>query len=102
MMGNVKVPWLVALVIITYRDMRKGSTNNVGGLPLPADYLASFAIFGALSLFTGEAERIGTVAGWGFVVAMLLNLPPTNLVPSGKTSASQDPTSASTSQKKAA
>lgn len=73
-MNSVILPWLVEVGIITYRDFKKGSPDNVGGLPLPADYFATFVIFGALSLFTGGAEKPATLAAWGYVIATFLNL----------------------------
>lgn len=73
-MTGVTTAWIVQLGIITYRDMKKGATNNIAGLPLPADYLASFAIFGVLGLIPGDAAKVAGVAAWGFVVATFLNL----------------------------
>jgi hypothetical protein len=73
-MTGVIVAWLTEVVLITYRGTKKGSPQNVGGLPLPADYLATFAIFGVLGLFSGVAEKPATVAAWGYVAATFLNL----------------------------
>lgn len=70
---GVVLPWGIAVGIITFRDFKKGATNNVAGLPLPADYLATFIIFGTLSLFSGEAQKPATALAWGYVVAMLLH-----------------------------
>ena len=73
-MTGVTTAWLAELIIITARDFKKGATNQVGGLPLPADYLASFAVFGVLGLATGDAGKVAGIAAWGFVIATFLNL----------------------------
>lgn len=73
-MTGVVLAWAVELGLITWRGFRKGAPDNVGGLPLPADYLATFAIFGTLSLFGGVAEKPATVAAWGYIAATALNL----------------------------
>lgn len=83
-MTGVVIAWFTEVVLITYRAMRKPTTtssavnssvnNTVGGLPLPSEYLATFVIFGTLSLFSGNAEKPATVAAWGYVIATALNL----------------------------
>lgn len=73
-MTGVLVAWAVEVGLITYRDFKKGSKNNVGGLPLPADYLATFIIFGVLALPSGEFQKPATLAAWGYVAATFLNL----------------------------
>ncbi len=74
-MPGVVLPWMIELGLITYRGYKKkGTTNLVGGLPLPADYLASFAIFGVLGLFSGSAQKPATAVAWGYVAATFLNL----------------------------
>lgn len=95
-MNGVTTAWIAQLIIITYRDLKPGSTHNIGGLPLPADYLASFAIFGALGLIGGDAAKPAGVAAWGFVIASFLNLFPSKLVPSTSSSASSSATTSST------
>jgi hypothetical protein len=73
-MTGVVIAWTVELGLITYRGFKKGAKQNVGGLPLPADYLATFAIFGVLGLFSGVAEKPATAVAWGYVAATALNL----------------------------
>lgn len=70
---GVVTAWLAEMVIITLRDVKKGATNNVAGFPLPADYLASFAIFGVLGALPDSASTFAAVTGWGFVIATYLN-----------------------------
>jgi hypothetical protein len=65
--------WLAELILITMRDVKKGSTNSVAGFPLPADYLASFGIFGVLAALPPSASTFAGVTAWGFVVATALN-----------------------------
>lgn len=76
-MFGVLSAWLVEVGLITYRDIaRSNSTNTIGGLPLPADYLATFVVFGSLAALS-EVESARTFCGitaWGFVLASLLNL----------------------------
>ena len=91
---------LVAEVgLITWRDFSTGA-DRIGGLPLPADYLAALALFGAFGLLRGKAAPVGAALGWGFVVATLLNAGPLKAlgVPVGKAgkggaAAPQQPTS---------
>jgi len=73
---SILPPWLLAIAIITYRGAKNGNNANnpVPHLPLPADFVGAFFIFGALSLVSGEAEGIAQAAAWGLDVAILLNL----------------------------
>lgn len=73
-MSGVTLAWAVEIGLITWRNFKKGATDNVGGLPLPADYLATFAIFGVLGLIGGQAAKPATVLAWGYVAATALNL----------------------------
>lgn len=74
-MTPLTTAWLAEVALITYRDFKKGSANNLSGFPLPADYLATFAIFGILGLFDGaSSSRLTGAIGWGYVVATFLNL----------------------------
>lgn len=65
--------WMAELIIITLRDVKKGSTNSVAGFPLPADYLASFVIYGALGALPPAASTFAGVTAWGFTIATFLN-----------------------------
>lgn len=76
-MNGVFLAWLVEAGIVTYRDLTsKKSTNTIAGLPLPADYLATFIVFGSLSLLAQaeSARTFASVTAWGFVGSTLLNL----------------------------
>ena len=43
--------WLVEIGLITWRDLTgKDPTHTINGFPLPADYLATFLVFGSLGL----------------------------------------------------
>jgi hypothetical protein len=73
-MSGLLSAWIAEVALITYRDLKKGATNTVGGLPLPADYLATFAIFGVLGLIGESGKTFAATVGWGYVVATFLNL----------------------------
>lgn len=75
-MSTLLSAWLAELVLITYRGAVRGSTANnpIPHLPVPADYVGSFIIFGALSFIPGEGQRVAGLVGWGIVVATALNL----------------------------
>lgn len=74
-MAGLYSAWLVEVVLITYRATRPGSNQGTRSLPwpLPAEYAATFVIFGALGLVSGRGQRVASLVGWGFVVATLLN-----------------------------
>lgn len=75
--------WALELLLISLRDLgvtlpgklaftSKGHTVN--GLPLPADYLATFIIFAPLSaLAETRAKSLATAIAWAYVLATLLN-----------------------------
>jgi hypothetical protein len=64
---------LAETAIVTYRDVKSGSTtaNPIGHLPVPAQYTSVAIVYGILSFLP---DPIGTLMGWGFVVATLLDL----------------------------
>jgi hypothetical protein len=64
----VVLPWLAEIGLITWRDMRNNKRP-----PLPSELLATFVVFGTLSLIPQEYGTVAGLAGWGFVVATLLN-----------------------------
>jgi hypothetical protein len=75
-------PALAEVVLVTYRSVRNQETTKlpVKYLPLPSTYLSVIVVFGGLSLLPQSADRLGALAGWGFVVATALNIfiPATN------------------------
>lgn len=75
-MGGLLSAWFAEMVLITYRGVKKGTTGGpIHGLPLPADYVGATIVFGALGLLGNtQAAPVATLAGWGLVVATLLNL----------------------------
>ena len=88
---GILAAWLVEIGLITWRDLTgKDPTHVINGFPLPADYLATFMVFGALGLVpkdNGGASKAATLAAWAFVVATYVNALPTALNPSGTPSA---------------
>ena len=96
---GITTAWIAEMILITYRNQKSGAPDNVAGFPLPADYLASFAIFGVLAALPDSASKLSGAVGWGYVVATFLNLfNPTN--PTGKKAAAT--TTASTTSTKTA
>ena len=75
-MNPVALAWLAEGVLITWRGASQGkyAKNPLPHIPLPSEYVASFIIFGALSMFSGQAQRPATAAAWGIVLATALNL----------------------------
>lgn len=92
--------WATELILITLKDLginipgvkwANGSANRVNGLPLPADYLATFLVFGVLAVIddaSPAAHKFATWTAWGVVVASLLSgIDPTD--PLGKAQTQQ-------------
>ncbi len=92
--------WLAEVVIITWRDLTgKAPNHTVAGLPIPADYLATFVIFGALGLVPKDnvgASRAATLAAWAYVVATYLNVAPSIVNPTNTKATTSNQTSAPT------
>ncbi len=75
--------WALELVLITLRDLGvtlpgklafSSKGHAVNGLPLPADYLATFIIFAPLAaLADTRARPLATTLAWGYVLATALN-----------------------------
>ena len=99
-MGGVFAAWLVEVGIITWRDLTgKAKNHTVAGLPLPADYLATFIIFGALGLVPKDnvgASRAATLTAWAYVVATYMNVAPSLVNPTGKTASTSSSATTST------
>jgi len=76
MASSLLYPAVAETVLITYRNIKNGTNveNPVPHFPLPSQFASVLIVYGGLSLASGRAERVATVAGWGFVVATLLNL----------------------------
>lgn len=85
--------WLVEIGIITWRDVTgKAPNHTVAGLPLPADYLATFIIFGTLGLVPKSnvgASRAAALAAWAYVIATYLNVAPSIINPTNPAQATQ-------------
>jgi hypothetical protein len=89
-MNMLTWPWLTEVVIITWRDIK-----NKQRPPIPSELLASFIVFGALSVAqTSESmNKAATVFGWGIVIATFFNfVDPTFSKNPGKNQAAQNVT----------
>jgi len=99
-MGGLFLAWLVEVGIITWRDVsKKVPGHTINGLPLPADYLATFIIFGGLAFVPKDnpgASRTASLVGWAFVLATYLNVAPAILNPTSTKTASTASTTAKT------
>jgi hypothetical protein len=80
----IAIAWLVELAALAYRDwtnpqpvkLRGGGTVQRGkGLIFPSEILATFIIFGTLSLAEQSSlAPVATAVAWGFVLATGLTL----------------------------
>ena len=59
MSGGVLLMFVAELGILTVRSFKKGSAQNVGGLPLPSTYLAAAVVYG----IAGEIAKGGGARG---------------------------------------
>ena len=84
---GVLLAWMVEVGLITWRDLSGKTPNHtIAGLPLPADYVATFLVFGTLGLVPkdkGGASRAAALAAWAYVIATYMNALPQTLNPSG-------------------
>jgi len=83
-MSPLLFAWLAEAGLMTYRIAKNGRPNQPGQkIPWPADYLATFVIYGTLSVIADvspEWGRFANVFGWGLVAATVLNFfDPANL-----------------------
>lgn len=72
----VIAPWLVEIVLLSWRDLLGNSPSTPGEkrLPWPSELLYTFVLFGVLSVLPGEGKKVGAAIGWGIVVATLLQV----------------------------
>lgn len=79
-MGGLLLAWITEVGLITWRDLTgKAPDHTINGMPLPADYLATFLIFGALGFIPKDnagASRTAALLGWAFVLATYLDIAP--------------------------
>lgn len=94
--------WATELLLITLKDLginppgikwAKGSPNRVNGLPLPADFVATFIVMAPLAALAEvpSARGFATAAAWAFVLASLLSaIDPTDPLGNAKLSKSSE------------
>jgi hypothetical protein len=86
-MGAVMLAWITEVGLITWRDLTgKAANHTVGGFPIPADYIATFIVFGTLGMVPKDnagAARAAALAAWAYVIATYMNALPNTLNPSG-------------------
>lgn len=70
-MDSVALPALAEVVLVTARSVKRDDRP-----PLPSEIVSVFVIFGAASLLGAWDQRLGSVFGWGIVVATALNVMP--------------------------
>lgn len=61
---GVFTAWVVAIGLQTVRDFRQARA------PLPSEYVASGAWFGALALVDGVLPPVGGLVAWGTLLAL--------------------------------
>jgi hypothetical protein len=99
--------WLLEVLLITLRDLNvtlpgnlafKSTGHSVNGLPLPADYVATFVIFTPLAFLSDtRAKPVAAMLAWGYVLATALNaINATN--PLNKTTTAAQPAASTSSQ----
>jgi hypothetical protein len=65
--------WIAEIVVIAWRDWVGKGASGDKHLPWPSELLATFILFGALSLAPeGEWGTAAAALGWGFVAATFL------------------------------
>ncbi len=86
-MSAVLLAWLAEMGIVTWRDLTgKVKNHTIEGFPLPADYVATFVIFGALGMVPKDnpgASRAAALLAWAYVVATYMNVAPALVNPTG-------------------
>jgi hypothetical protein len=74
-MNGVMAPWLTEIVVIGFRDWTGKGAAGTRHLPWPSELLATFVLYGILSLAPeGQWSTAAAAVGWGFVAATLLNM----------------------------
>lgn len=73
---GVVTAWVAELGLITWRDFKNQRT--VLGMPPPADYAATFVVFGGLLAIGSSslegASGFAAAAAWSLVLASVLNI----------------------------
>lgn len=90
-MNTIAIPWGAEIAIITWRSVKDRNRP-----PIPSELLASFIVFGGISLLAPSQPKIASLMGWGIVIATALNVFPTlaNSQPSATDQTSGEPTNA--------
>lgn len=70
-MDSLVWPWVTEIAFISYRDVTQ---NKPARPPLPSEFLATFVVFGGLTLVAQANTRVASLMGWGFVIATALNV----------------------------
>lgn len=68
-MNTVIMPWTAESVLITWRTVSQKKRP-----PLPSEFLATFVLYGTLSVVGTRQPGIAAAVGWGVVVATFLRL----------------------------
>lgn len=74
-MNGVMAPWLAEIVMISWRDWQGKGASTSKHLPWPSELLATFLLYGVLSLApAGEWGTAAAAVGWGFVAATFFGI----------------------------
>lgn len=67
-MNPIFAPWMAEVVILSARSVKRDRRP-----PLPSEFVATFVVFGAMSLVANRSTKVASAFSWGIVVATLLN-----------------------------
>jgi len=71
----VLAAWLAEVIVISAKDWQGKGAGGSKRLPWPSELLATFILFGVLSLAPeGEWSLAAAALGWGFVAATFLGI----------------------------
>jgi hypothetical protein len=74
-LNPISTAWAAEIVLISYRDWQGKGAGGSHRLPWPSELLATFILYGILSLAPPGSWRTAAAAlGWGFVAATYLGI----------------------------
>lgn len=74
-MTGVTAAWLAEIAVISWKDWQGKGAGGAKRLPWPSELLATFLLFGLLSLAPpGDWGLAAAAVGWGFVASTFLGI----------------------------